>query len=134
MTKACLLGCAMPITGMDAFAETSPAGQNVAFIWIVDIGAGFCTVTGVPGSNRYHYIVYYARRAGVPGGQDDLERANTDYHLNYVDPLGALPTKTPVNRSMAIHMALVFRYAYQREIRFAFLPNRFQECLEPRKL
>ena len=49
----------------------------------------------------------------------------------YVDPLGAWPAGHRVTRSIPIHMTKVFRYAYQREVRFAFLPKRFQERLEP---
>lgn len=54
--------------------------------------------------------------------------------VNYVDPLGAFPKGIPVARSMPIHMTKVFRYAYQREVRFVCLPNKFKERLEPRCL
>ncbi len=54
--------------------------------------------------------------------------------VEYVDPLGAWPTGVRVTRSMPIHLTKVFRYSYQREVRFAFLPRRFQERLEPRSL
>ena len=54
--------------------------------------------------------------------------------VRYIDPLGAWPASTRVTRSIPIHMTKVFRYAYQREIRFAFLPNSFQQHLEPRLL
>ena len=54
--------------------------------------------------------------------------------VEYVDPLGAWPTGVRVTRSMPIHLTKVFRYAYQREVRFAFLPRRSQERLEPRSL
>ena len=54
--------------------------------------------------------------------------------VNYVAPLGAFPKGIPVARSMPIHMTKVFRYAYQREVRFVCLPNKFKERLEPRCL
>ena len=54
--------------------------------------------------------------------------------VEYVDPLGAWPAGFRVTRSMPIHLTKVFRYAYQREVRFAFLPRRFQERLESRSL
>ena len=54
--------------------------------------------------------------------------------VQYVDPLGTLSTGTPAAHSIPIHMTKVFRYAYQREVRFAFPPNRFQDRLEPRFL
>ena len=62
---------------------------------------------------------------------------NVDRYLGrvqYVDPLGAWPAGIRVTRSMPIHMTKLFRYAYQREVRFAFLPRRFQERLKPRSL
>ena len=62
---------------------------------------------------------------------------NVDRYLGrvqYVDPLGAWPADIRVTRSMPIHMTKVFRYAYQREVRFAFLPRRFQGRLKPRSL
>ena len=52
--------------------------------------------------------------------------------VEYVDPLGARPAGARVTRTMPIHMTKVFRYAYQREVRFAFLPKSFKERLEPR--
>ena len=51
--------------------------------------------------------------------------------VRYIDPLGAWPTSTSVTPSIPVHMTKVFRYAYQREVRFAFLPKIFQENLEP---
>ena len=54
--------------------------------------------------------------------------------VRYVDPLGAWPAGVRVTRSIPIHMTKVFRYAYQREVRFALLPRNFQERLEPRSL
>ena len=51
--------------------------------------------------------------------------------VRYIDPLGAWPADTPVMPSIPVHMTKVFRYAYQREVRFAFLPKIFQENLEP---
>ena len=53
--------------------------------------------------------------------------------VNYVDPLGALPG-IQVTRSIPIHMTKVFRYAYQKEVRFAFLPTPFQARLKPRSV
>lgn len=54
--------------------------------------------------------------------------------VRYIDPLGAWPAGTCVTPSIPIHMMKVFRYTYQREVRFAFLPKRFQKRLEPRFL
>ena len=54
--------------------------------------------------------------------------------VQYVDPLGARPAGVRVTGSMPIHMTKVFRYAYQREVRFAFLPRSFQQRLKPRFL
>ena len=62
---------------------------------------------------------------------------NVDRYLGrvqYVDPLGARSAGVRVAPSMPIHMTKVFRYAYQREVRFAFPPRRFQERLKPRSL
>lgn len=64
-----------------------------------------------------------------------LRHVDPNYgRVQYVDPLGAWPTGARVTRSIPIHMTKVFRYAYQREVRFAFLPRRFHERLEPRLL
>lgn len=54
--------------------------------------------------------------------------------VQYVDPLGAAPAGLPVAPSIPIHMTKVFRYAYQREGRFAFVPSSFQDRLKPRIL
>ena len=54
--------------------------------------------------------------------------------VQYVDPLGASPAGLPVTLPIPIHMAKVFRYAYQREVRFAFVPRSFQDRLKPRIL
>ena len=54
--------------------------------------------------------------------------------INYIDPLGALSTNVPLNRSLRVYMTKVFRYAYQREFRFVCLPKNFQERLEARPL
>ena len=53
--------------------------------------------------------------------------------VNYVDPLGAFPVsrEVRVDGLMPIHMTKVFRYAYQREVRFVSVPRKFQEHLEP---
>ena len=40
----------------------------------------------------------------------------------------------PRERWVPIHLTKVLRYAYQREVRFAFLPNTFQERLDPQLL
>lgn len=66
-----------------------------------------------------------------------LQLPNVQGHfgpVQYIDPLGAWPASTRVTHSIPIHMTKVFRYAYQREVRFAFLPKRFQDRLEPRFL
>ena len=66
-----------------------------------------------------------------------LQLPNVDPYLGrvqYVDPLGAWPAGVRVTRCMPIHMTKVFRYAYQREVRLAFPPRRFQERLKPRSL
>ena len=66
-----------------------------------------------------------------------LQLPNVDRYfgaVHYVDPLGARLAGDRVTRSMPIHMTKVFRYAYQREVRFAFLPKTFKERLEPRFL
>ena len=55
-------------------------------------------------------------------------------YVNYIDPLGALSTNVPLNRSLPVHMTKVFRYAYQGEVRFVCLPKKFQERLETRPL
>ena len=52
--------------------------------------------------------------------------------VHYVDPLGARSPGMAVTPSMPIHMTKLFRYAYQREIRFVALPNTHKERLEPR--
>ncbi|MCY3624108.1 MAG: hypothetical protein OXH68_20650 [Gammaproteobacteria bacterium] len=52
--------------------------------------------------------------------------------VHYVDPLGAMSPGMAVRPSMPVHMTKVFRYAYQREVRFVALPNSHQERLEPR--
>ncbi len=54
--------------------------------------------------------------------------------VNYVDPLGAFSPEAQINRSMPIHMTKIFRYAYQREVRFTFLPRKPQQELEPRRI
>ena len=54
--------------------------------------------------------------------------------VQYVDPLGASPVGLPITPSLPIHMTKVFRYAYQREVRFAFVPRNFQDRLKPRVL
>lgn len=54
--------------------------------------------------------------------------------VNYIDPLGALQFNAPLNRTLPIYATKVFRYAYQREIRFVLLPEKFQEHLEARPL
>ena len=54
--------------------------------------------------------------------------------VRYVDPLGAWPHGPPMTRSTPVHMTKVFRYAYQREVRFAFLPTTPRDRLEPRIL
>ena len=55
-------------------------------------------------------------------------------YVQYVDPLGARSEGVMVSRSIPIYMTKVFRYAYQREVRLALLPRRFQERLKPRVL
>ncbi len=54
--------------------------------------------------------------------------------VGYVDPLGARETGVQATHSMPIYMTKVFRYSYQREIRFAFLPRSSKDRLEPRTL
>ena len=54
--------------------------------------------------------------------------------VRYMDPLGAWPAGTSVTSSITIHMTKVFRYACQREFRFAFVPKCFRERLEPKCL
>ncbi|MXY54178.1 MAG: hypothetical protein F4Y86_16845 [Gammaproteobacteria bacterium] len=54
--------------------------------------------------------------------------------VGYVDPLGARRGGVPVTRSIPIHMTKVFRYTYQREVRFAFLPTDSKTRLEPKTL
>ena len=56
--------------------------------------------------------------------------------VNYVDPLGAFSgrKKVRVDCSIPMHLTKVFRYAYQREMRFVFVPRKFQEKLEPREM
>ena len=61
----------------------------------------------------------------LPNVQEYFDR------IRYVDPLGAWPGSTRVTPFIPIHMTKVFRYAYQRESRFAFLPKRFEGRLEP---
>ena len=66
-----------------------------------------------------------------------IQLPNVDRYLGavqYVDPLGARLAGVNVTQSLPIHMTKVFRYAYQREIRFAFLPRTFKQRLEPRFL
>ena len=64
-----------------------------------------------------------------------LPNVNTFFgYVNYIDPLGALPARVPLNRSLPVHMTKVFRYAYQREIRFVCKPKRHREHLEARPL
>lgn len=66
-----------------------------------------------------------------------LQLPNVQGHfgrVRYIDPLGAWSAGTCVTSSIPIHMTKVFRYAYQREVRFVFLPKRSQERLEPRFL
>ncbi|MCY3813508.1 MAG: hypothetical protein OXH15_17070, partial [Gammaproteobacteria bacterium] len=53
--------------------------------------------------------------------------------VRYVDPLGALPSSWPV-KSSDIPMTKLFRYAYQREVRFTCVPSKPTEQLEPRVL
>ena len=52
--------------------------------------------------------------------------------VHYVDPLGAMLPGMAVTRSMPIHVTKVFRYAYQREVRFVALPKTHSRRLEPR--
>ena len=54
--------------------------------------------------------------------------------VDYVDPLGAFPAsgRLPIKPSMPVHMTKLFRYAYQREVRFVCLPERLREDLCPR--
>ena len=56
--------------------------------------------------------------------------------VKYLDPLGAFPhgKKMRVDSSIPIHMAKLFRYTYQHEMRFVYVPRKFQEKLEPRDL
>ena len=64
-----------------------------------------------------------------------LSNVNTFFgYVNYIDPLGALSARMPLNRSLPVHMTKMFRYAYQREVRFVCMPRRFQEHLEARPL
>ncbi|MCY3813360.1 MAG: hypothetical protein OXH15_16320 [Gammaproteobacteria bacterium] len=51
--------------------------------------------------------------------------------IQYVDPLGAQSSSWPV-KSSDIPMTKLFRYAYQREVRFICVPNEPTERLEPR--
>ena len=63
-----------------------------------------------------------------------LQLRNVDAYFGrvlYVDSLGARPARVRVTRSIPIHMTKLFRYANQREIRFALLSRRFQEQLTP---
>ena len=50
--------------------------------------------------------------------------------VHYVDPLGAMSPGIVVTPSMPIHMTKVFRYAYQREVRFVALPKTHTARLE----
>ena len=54
--------------------------------------------------------------------------------VNYVDPLGAFSPEVQINSSIPIYMTKIFRYAYQREVRFTFLPRKLQQELEPMKI
>ena len=56
--------------------------------------------------------------------------------VDYVDPLGAFPpgNRLPIKSSMPIHLTKLFRYAYQREVRFVCLPRNPHEDLKPRQL
>ncbi|WP_446831227.1 hypothetical protein [Candidatus Foliamicus sp.] len=54
--------------------------------------------------------------------------------VQYVDPLGAWPASTHVTNSIPLHMTKVFRYAYQREARFAIVPNEGRDDLQPREI
>ena len=56
--------------------------------------------------------------------------------VSYVDPLGVTlgGNNERINPSMAIHMTKVFRYTYQKEIRFVCLPRHPKEDLKPREL
>ena len=59
---------------------------------------------------------------------------NSFGRVNYVDPLGAFSPEVQINHSIPIHMTKIFRYAYQREVRFTFLPRKHQQELEPMKI
>ena len=53
--------------------------------------------------------------------------------VTYEDPLGAFSSQdrsVPVT-SIQIHMTKLFRYAYQREVRFAWVPWKSVENLKP---
>ena len=53
---------------------------------------------------------------------------------SYIDPLGAFASGAPVKWSLPVHMTKLFRYAYQREVRFVCIPGRFQARLNARCL
>ena len=64
-----------------------------------------------------------------------LPNANRHFgRVQYVDPLGAWPGGARLSLSSPIYMSKLFRYAYQREFRLAFLPKMFQKRLKPRIL
>ena len=49
------------VIGFSALADEHPIPEGAAFVWIADVGAGLCTVTGAPGSDGgYSYMVYDA--------------------------------------------------------------------------
>ncbi len=57
-------------------------------------------------------------------------------NVRYVDPLGAFPGshESLTNGSLPIHLTKLFRYAYQREVRFVCIPREVEERLEPHQI
>ena len=70
--------------------------------------------------------------------RDSVLDRTTRYFLNvrYVDPLGAFPgtSESLTNGSLPIHLTKLFRYAYQREVRFVCVPDEFEDRLEPHEI
>ena len=54
-------------------------------------------------------------------------------NVRYVDPLGAFPgtNESLINGNLYLFMTKLFRYSYQREVRFVCIPQECQADLEP---
>ena len=70
MIAGLVVGAATALSALvvNAGEDDGQLPRKPAYVWVVDMGAGLCTVTEIPGADGYRYMVYDA------GTQDRFDR------------------------------------------------------------